>query len=49
MKYADEVGLDKILADIQTFAKEDPVFWKPSPLLAELVARGDNFESLNTL
>ena len=49
MKYADEVGLDKILADIQTFAKEDPVFWKPSPLLVELVARGDNFESLNTL
>ena len=49
MKYADEIGLDKILADIQTFAKEDPVFWKPSPLLVELVAKGDNFESLNTL
>ena len=49
MKYADEVGLDKILADINTFAKEDPVFWKPSPLLVELVARGDNFDSLNTI
>jgi len=47
MKYADVVGLDTILADIQTFAKEDPVFWKPSALLVDLVKRGENFESLN--
>ncbi len=33
MKYADTVGLPKILADIQEFAKEDPLFWQPSPLL----------------
>ena len=47
MKYADMVGLDKILADINEFAKEDPLFWKPSPLLVELVEKGENFESLN--
>jgi 3-hydroxyacyl-CoA dehydrogenase len=47
MHYADTVGLDKILADIQEFAKEDPLFWKPSPLLVELVERGANFASLN--
>ena len=47
MKYADMVGLDKILADIQEFAKEDALFWKPSPLLVELVEKGENFESLN--
>ncbi len=47
MKYADTVGLPKILADIREFAKEDPLFWKASPLLVELVARGADFASLN--
>jgi 3-hydroxyacyl-CoA dehydrogenase len=47
MKYADMVGLPKILADIREFAKEDPLFWKPSPLLVELVERGADFASLN--
>ena len=49
MKYADMVGLPKILADIQEFAKEDPLFWKPSPLLVELVEKGQDFASLNQL
>jgi 3-hydroxyacyl-CoA dehydrogenase len=31
----------------RAFAKEDPLFWKPSPLLVELVERGASFESLN--
>ena len=47
MKYADTVGLAKILADIQEFAKEDPIFWQPSPLLVELVEKGADFASLN--
>jgi len=47
MKYADMVGLDKVLADIQEFAKQDPLFWKPSPLLVQLVKDGQNFDSLN--
>ena len=47
MKWADMVGLEKILADIREFAKEDALFWKPSPLLVELVEKGENFESLN--
>jgi 3-hydroxyacyl-CoA dehydrogenase len=47
MKYADTVGLANVLADIREFAKEDPLFWKPSPLLVELVERGANFASLN--
>lgn len=47
MKYADMIGLPQILADIEAFAKEDPLFWKPSPLLVELVAKGANFDSLN--
>ena len=47
MKYADSYGLDKILDDIREFEKEDPVFWKPSSLIIELVRNGKNFDSLN--
>ena len=47
MKYADSYGLDKILDDIREFEKEDPVFWKPSSLIIELVRNGNNFDSLN--
>ncbi len=47
MHYADTLGLDRVLADIREFAREDPLFWTPSPLLVDLVARGANFASLN--
>jgi 3-hydroxyacyl-CoA dehydrogenase len=47
MHYADTVGLATVLADIEAFAKEDPIFWRPSPLLVKLVARGADFASLN--
>ncbi|MBH1987844.1 MAG: 3-hydroxyacyl-CoA dehydrogenase, partial [Burkholderiales bacterium] len=47
MWHADQLGLDRILADIQAFAQEDPLFWQPAQLLVELVASGRHFESLN--
>jgi len=47
MKHADTVGLATILADIRTFALEDPLFWQPAPLLEKLVAEGKDFASLN--
>ncbi|TDF64532.1 FAD-dependent oxidoreductase [Cupriavidus sp. L7L] len=47
MFYADTVGLGQILSDIETFAKDDPHFWHPSPLLLRLVAQGRDFSSLN--
>ena len=47
MKFADGVGLDRVLADIQEFAKADPIFWRASPLIVELVEKGRSFESLN--
>ncbi|WP_310633973.1 3-hydroxyacyl-CoA dehydrogenase NAD-binding domain-containing protein [Paraburkholderia sp.] len=49
MQYADTVGLANVLADIREYAKEDPLFWKPSPLLVDLVERGANFASLNQI
>ena len=47
MKYADMRGLDKVLADIREFGKEDPDFWAPARLIEDLVAKGQNFASLN--
>ena len=47
MKYADQVGLSKILEDIKEFSQEDAFFWNPSPLLEELVKKGESFDSLN--
>ncbi|WP_119967568.1 3-hydroxyacyl-CoA dehydrogenase NAD-binding domain-containing protein [Simplicispira lacusdiani] len=47
MKHADMVGLPQVLADLREFAQEDPLFWKPAPLLEKLVAEGRNFDSLN--
>ena len=47
MHHADHVGLDKILADIREFEKDDPEFWKPAPLLVELVDEGKSFADLN--
>ena len=42
MKYADTVGLDRILATIQTL-DETHDFWAPSPLLERLVNQGKSF------
>lgn len=47
MHYADSVGAAQVLADIRAFAKEDPAFWKPSPLLVRLAESGGTFASLN--
>ena len=47
MKYADQIGLPKILDDIKKYYEEDSFFWNPSPLLVDLVERGKTFESLN--
>ena len=47
LKYADMIGLDNVLANIESYAKEDDYFWQPAPLLKKLVAEGKNFDSLN--
>ena len=48
MTWADAQGLANVLADIQTYAKDDAWFWEPAPLLTQLVAEGRRFEDLNT-
>ena len=48
MKYADYYGLDKLLSDLKEFELQDPIFWRPSKLIVQLVKNGTNFESLNS-
>ena len=47
MKYADMIGLDKILLNIQKFSEADSRFWSPPQLLIDLVDNNKNFDSLN--
>ena len=47
MKYADMIGLDKILKNIQKYSEEDPRFWASPKLLEDLVEQNKNFDSLN--
>ena len=45
MKYADTVGLDKIVADIDAFQAQDSSGWEASDLLRTLAGEGKTFES----
>ncbi len=47
LKWADIQGVDAVLADIETYAKENAWFWQPAPLLKQLVADGRTFDDLN--
>lgn len=47
LKWADLQGLPALLDDIKSYAKEDAFFWKPAPLLEQLVAEGRTFDDLN--
>jgi 3-hydroxyacyl-CoA dehydrogenase len=47
LKWADLEGLPGLLDDIRSWAKEDPYFWEPAPLLEKLVAEGRTFDDLN--
>ena len=47
MHYADQIGLDTVLATIKACAQEDPHFWEPAQLLLDLAAKGGKFADLN--
>ena len=46
MWYADQVGLENILKDLETFYAELGEAWRPSELIRRLVKEGKNFASL---
>lgn len=44
MFYADQIGLDTVLAGIQKYASQgNPADWKPAPLLVKLASEGSSF------
>jgi 3-hydroxyacyl-CoA dehydrogenase len=43
MFWADTYGLDRLLSQVERFAKDDPRTWQPAPLLVELAASGGTF------
>jgi len=43
MHYADTLGPAAVLAALQALAREDPVAWRPSPMIEDAVARGLSF------
>jgi 3-hydroxyacyl-CoA dehydrogenase len=44
MRYADEVGLDRVVAAMEKYRKRyGDRYWKPAPLLAELAGKGQSF------
>jgi 3-hydroxyacyl-CoA dehydrogenase len=48
MFHADRSGLPKVLAGIESLARERQGWvWQPAELLRDLIARGETFESLN--
>jgi len=47
--YADEIGLDTIVSNIKRYEIEDPVIWKPNPLLMELAEKKLRFQDYDNL
>ena len=47
MKYADTVGVDRVLADMEAVAADDPGSWVISPLLRKVAESGEGFGKLN--
>ncbi|WP_099864240.1 FAD-dependent oxidoreductase [Pararhizobium haloflavum] len=43
MHYADTIGAAAILDKIRAFERDDPVMWRPSPLIVNLAASGGRF------
>ena len=44
MFWAEQIGLDKVLAKIEEYHKVHGVFWEPAPLLARLAKAGKGWE-----
>jgi 3-hydroxyacyl-CoA dehydrogenase len=43
MHHADTIGAKRILETIEEFAKQDPVMWRPSPLILSLAEKDGRF------
>lgn len=48
MKYADDIGLPRIVETLGRLSEEDPHFWSPSQLLVRLAGQGRTLATLNS-
>ena len=47
LHYADEIGAEKLIERIETYAKDDDHYWKVPNLLRDMAAQGKKFADLN--
>lgn len=47
MRYVDSIGANKILQWIQQYSEDDPLFWRPAPLLSRMSEDGVSFADIN--
>ncbi|WP_298495307.1 3-hydroxyacyl-CoA dehydrogenase NAD-binding domain-containing protein [uncultured Maritimibacter sp.] len=47
LKYADEIGATEIVKRIETYAKDDPYYWKVPAILRRMAEDGSTFADLN--
>ena len=47
MHMADQMGLDTVISQIETFAKEDAYFWRVPALLRDMRTNGQSFADIN--
>ena len=47
MHMADQMGLDTVISQIETFAKEDAYFWRVPVLLRDMRTNGQSFADIN--
>jgi 3-hydroxyacyl-CoA dehydrogenase len=48
MYYADTIGLATVLKRVEAYRARFGSYWKPAPLLEELVAAGGKFSALQS-
>lgn len=46
MYYADQIGAEEILKQLNELSLEDPIIWKPSPLIVKLAKDGKHFSDI---
>jgi len=47
LHYADSIGAAELVARIEAYAKDDPLYWQVPPILARMAKDGSTFADLN--
>lgn len=47
--WADTIGPGRVLSEVERFARDDPYWWQPAPLLIEIAQSGSTFGCLGSV